>query len=83
MRPGGATSAYTTLELHRLGIYQKLNFSLNFIDFSMIFIDITVNMHICETTPYRSRCSGGMTFCDAAECFAEAPGHLGARPDRM
>ena len=51
--------------------------------FSTIFIDITVYMHICETTHYRSRWSGGMTSSDAAECFAEAPGHPGARPDRI
>ena len=49
----------------------------------MIFIDFHWYMHICQTTHNRSRCLGGMTSCDAAECFAEAPGHLGARPDRM
>ena len=49
----------------------------------MNFIDFHWYMHICQTTLPRCRWLGGMTSCDAAECFAEARGHLGARPDRM
>ena len=85
MRPGGATRyryLHNTLTL-QVRTLSKPFFFIDFHWFSMIFIDITVYMHICETTHYRSRWSGGMTSSDAAECFAEAPGHPGARPDRI
>ena len=51
--------------------------------FSLIFIDIHCIYGIYETTQLRCRWSGGMTSSDAAECFAEAPGYPGARPDRI